>query len=265
MATTTSKDGTTIAFDTTGDGPALVLVSGAFQDRRAMAAYADPLSEHFTVLSYDRRGRGDSGDTQPYAIAREVDDIAALIDAAGGSAFVFGGSSGAALALDAVASGLDVPRLALYEPPFVVDDSRAPVPDSMVADLAALVAAERRGDAAELYLTKGADLSAQEVEQMRAAPFWATGVEAAAPTLVYDAMIMDGTMRGLPLPTARWADVRVPTLVINGSKSYAWAGPAADALADLLPQAERVTFDGEQHQVLPATLAPLMVSFFLEN
>jgi pimeloyl-ACP methyl ester carboxylesterase len=262
VATTTSRDGTIIAYDTTGDGPALILVAGAFQDRRAMAAYATPLADHFTVHTYDRRGRGDSGDTQPYAVEREIEDLAALIEVAGGRAFVFGGSSGAALALDAVEHGLNIPALALYEPPFVVDGSRPPVPDDLVAELTKLIADGRRGDAAELYLTRGANMSTDDVAGMRAAPFWGPSVEAAAPTLVYDAMIMDGTMTGGPLPVDRWTRVTVRTLIINGTDSFPYVDAATAALAALLPNAERTTLTGERHDVLPETLAPVMTEFF---
>src|SRR5689334_13273572 len=155
MATTLSKDGTKIAYDKTGQGPALILVAGAFQDRRAMSIYAGPLSEHFTVYNYDRRGRGESGDMPPYAVEREIEDIDALIQAAGGSAFVFGGSSGGVLTLDAAAHGLSITKLAIYEPPFVVDDSREPPPEDIVDQLKDLIASSRRGDAAEIFMTKG--------------------------------------------------------------------------------------------------------------
>src|SRR6185295_4616693 len=142
-------------YDKTGQGPALILVAGAFQDRMAMGAYAGPLSQHFTVYNYDRRGRGESGDTQPYAVAREIEDIDALIEEAGGSAFVFGGSSGGVLTLDAVAQGLNITKLAIYEPPFVVDDSRDPVPEDIVDQLKGLINSGRKGDAAEMFMTKG--------------------------------------------------------------------------------------------------------------
>ena len=138
MAITPSKDGTRIAYDKTGQGPALILVAGAFQDRMAMGAYARPLSEHFTIYNYDRRGRGESGDIQPYAIQREIEDIDALVQEAGGSAYVFGGSSGGVLTLDAAAHGLNITKLAVYEPPFVVDDSREPPPENILDQLKGL-------------------------------------------------------------------------------------------------------------------------------
>jgi pimeloyl-ACP methyl ester carboxylesterase len=262
VSTVTSNDGTIIAYDRTGEGPPLILVAGAFQDRKAMGAYARPLADHFSVYAYDRRGRGDSGDTPPYAIEREIADIAALIDEAGGQAFVFGGSSGAVLALDAVEHGLNIPKLAVYEPPFVVDDSRPSVPDDLVDELASLLAAGRRSEAATIYLTKGAAMPGEAVAQMESAPYWATDVVPVAHTLLYDAIIMAGTMTGGPLPAQRWTNVAAPTLVINGTKSFAWVDAATAALATALPNATRKTFEDEEHEVSPETLAPAMVEFF---
>jgi pimeloyl-ACP methyl ester carboxylesterase len=262
MGTTFSKDGTKIAYDKTGQGPALIIVAGAFQDRMAMSAFAGPLSKHFTVYNYDRRGRGESGDTQPYAIAREIEDIDALIQEAGGSAFVFGGSSGGVLTLDAAAHGSNITKLAVYEPPFVVDDSRDPVPENMVDQLKDMIASDRRGDAAETFMTKGSLMPAEVVAGMRTQPFWPS-VEAVAYTLVYDAMIMDGTMRGTPLPVARWATVTIPTLVIYGGAGPAWSRNAAEALVKLLPHAERKTLEGQFHELSPDALTPVLEKFFL--
>lgn len=188
MATTLSKDGTRIAYDKTGQGPALILVAGAFQDRMAMSPYAGQLSEHFTVYNYDQRGRGESGDTQPYSIEGEIEDIDALIQEAGGSAFVFGGSSGGVLTLDAAAHGLNITKLAVYEPPFVVDDSRDPPPEDIVDQLKDLIASDWRGDAAETFMTKGSLMPSDMVAGMCTQPF-CPSVEAVAHTLVYDAMI----------------------------------------------------------------------------
>src|SRR6266508_1075154 len=210
MGAAFSKDGTKITYDKTGQGPALILVAGAFQDRLAMGAYAEPLSKHFTVYNYDRRGRGESSDNQPYAIEREIEDIDALIQEADGSAFVFGGSSGGVLTLDAAAHGSNITKLAIYEPPFVVDDSRDPVSEDMVDQLKDMIASGRRGDAAETFMTKGSLIPADMVAGMRTQPFW-PGVESVAHTLVYDATIMDGTMRGSPLPVDRWAAMTIPT------------------------------------------------------
>jgi pimeloyl-ACP methyl ester carboxylesterase len=262
MAATFSKDGIKIAYNKTGQGPALIIVAGAFQDRMAMATYAEPLSKHFTVYNYDRRGRGESGDTQPYAVEREIEDIDALIQEAGGSAFVFGGSSGGILTLDAAAHGSNITKLAIYEPPFVVDDGRDPVPENIVDQLKDMIVSGRRGDAAEIFMTKGSLMPADMVAGMRAQPFW-PGVEAVAHTLVYDATVMAGTMRGTPLPVDRWKAVTIPTLVIDGGAGSAWSRNAAEALIKLLPHAKRRTLEGQFHDLTPDVLTPVLEKFFL--
>ena len=226
MDTVCSKDGTTIAFDRSGAGPALILVGGALQHRAIdprIAHLAEFLAPHFTVFHYDRRGRGDSGDMQPYAAEREVDDLAALITEAGGSAFVFGMSSGAALALEAARRGLAISKLALYEPPFIVDDSRPPVPKDYVSQLDALVASGRRGDAVAYFLTTGVGVPADIVAAMRQQPFW-PAFEAVAHTLAYDGRVLGDTQSGSRAPLARWATVTVPTLVIDGGQTP-WMSP----------------------------------------
>jgi pimeloyl-ACP methyl ester carboxylesterase len=262
MAITFSKDGTKIAYDKTGQGPALIIVAGAFQGRMAMAAYAEPLSKHFTIYNYDRRGRGDSGDTQPYAIAREIEDLDALIQEAGGSAFVFGGSSGGVLTLDAAAHGLQITKLAVYEPPFVVDNSRDPVPENMVEQLKNMIASGRRGDAAETFMTKGSLMPVDMVAGMRTQSFWSE-VEVVAHTLVYDAMIMDGTMRGAPLPRDRWSALTIPTLVIYSDEGPAWSRNAAESLVALLQNAEGKALPGQFHTLTPEALTPVLEKFFL--
>src|SRR5262245_44982344 len=168
MNTVTSADGTSIAFDRSGSGPALVLVGGAFQHRALdprTAQLAELLAAHLSVYHYDRRGRGDSGDTPPYAVEREIEDIAALIDHAGGSGYVFGMSSGGNLALRAASQGLPIEKLALYEPTFIVDDSRPPLPDDYQATLTELVASNRRGDAVAYFMTTAAGVPSQSVDQ----------------------------------------------------------------------------------------------------
>jgi pimeloyl-ACP methyl ester carboxylesterase len=261
-AITISRDGTELAYDRTGQGPALIIVAGAFQGRMAMAAYAERLSKQFTVYNYDRRGRGESGDTQPYAMEREIEDIDALIQEAGGSAFVFGGSSGGVLTLDAAAHGSHITKLAVYEPPFVVDDSRDPVPENIVDQLLELVDEGRQGDAAELFMTKGSLMSADMVAGMRTQPFWSE-VEAVARTLVYDAMIMNGTMRGAPLPVDRWSAVTIPTLVIYGGDGPVWSRHAAESLVALLPHAESKALEGQFHTLTADALTPVLEKFFL--
>src|SRR5713226_8400082 len=256
-----SKDGTTIAFDQSGKGSPIILVGGAFQHRSIdprTAQLAALLAPHFTVFHYDRRGRGDSSDTAPYAVEREVEDLGALIAEAGGSAFVFGMSSGAALALEAVARGLAITKLALYEPPFIVDDSRPPLPQDFATQLSELVSSGRRGDAAELFMTKAAEVPVEVVAQMRNAPFWPM-VEAVAHTLIYDTTIMGDNNS---LPTERVASVTVPTLVIDGGASPVWMHNAAQAVADVLPNAQRRTLEGQTHDVAPEGLAPVLEEFF---
>ena len=264
MEKVTSKDGTTIAFDRSGEGPPIILVGGALQYRSfdpRTAQLAKRLVAHFTVFHYDRRGRGDSGDTLPYAKEREVEDLGALIAEAGGSAFVFAMSSGGPLALDAAASGLAITKLALYEPAFIVDDNRPPVPKDYVAQLKELVSSGRRGDAVELFMTKAVGLPAEYIAPMRNDPTW-SGMEAVAHTLVYDGTFIGDTMSGNPLPTERWASVTAPTLVIDGGASPAWMGNAAQALADVLPNARRRTLEGQTHDVAPEALAPVLEEFF---
>ena len=262
MNTVTSSDGTSIAFDRTGEGPPLVLVGGALSDRAAAASLAEVLAPSFTVFAYDRRGRGDSGDTAPYAVEREVEDLEALVAEAGGSAFVFGHSSGAALALEAAARGLPVTKLALYEPPFIVDDGHEPLPDGYVERLAQLAESGRRGDAVEYFLISGPGVPPEVVAGMRSEPFWA-GMERIAHTLAYDGAVMGDTMAGRPLPADRWASVTVPTLVMDGDQSPPWARNSVAALAEILPNAERRSLEGQDHGAASEVLAPVLVDFFI--
>lgn len=258
MQKVTSKDGTTIAFDKLGKGPAVILVGGAFQHRAIdsqTAQLAELLAQDFTVYHYDRRGRGDSGDTLPYAIEREIEDLDALIKDAGGRAFVFGMSSGAVLALAAAAHGLAIAKLAVYEPPFNVDDKARLASKEYAKQLAALLGEGRRGDAAALAMTTwGAP--AEAVAGMRQTPVWSI-FESVAPTLAYDNAIMgDGSV---PADAAK--TVRIPVLVLDGGASPAGMRNAAQALADVLPNAERRTLEGQTHDVAPQALAPLLVAF----
>ena len=264
MSKVRSSDGTEIAFDHVGDGPPLIMVGGA-TDYRAINPTAKELvallAPQFAVITYDRRGRGESGDTPPYAVEREVEDLAALIAEAGGSAFLVGFSSGAVLALDAAASGLDIPRLAVYEPPFVVDGSRPPLPDDYVDQLDRLVSEGRRSDAAEYFVTKAAAVPEEFLAPMRDDPSWSV-IEGVAHTIAYDGRIMGETMSGKPLPARRWASVTMPTLVIDGGASDAFMHSGADALGELLPNAERRTLPGQTHAVSAEALAPVIQEFF---
>jgi pimeloyl-ACP methyl ester carboxylesterase len=260
----TSKDGTRIAFDRTGDGPAVILVDGAFMNRSFPSAIGEQLASSRSVIRYDRRGRNESGDTKPYAVEREVEDIATMINEAGGPAFVFGMSSGAVLALEAAASGLPITKLALYEPPLMVDDSRPPVPDGYVQRLNDAIAAGRPGDAVEVFMTEAIGMPTEAVAQMRSDTSW-SALEAVAHTLAYDASVMEGLMAGKPLPAERvnrWATFSAPTLVIEGSASWPFMRSGADALAEVLPDAQRRTLDGQSHDVSANVIVPVLAEFF---
>jgi len=266
MRTVTSNDGTHIAYDELGEGPPLVLVGGAFNTRTfgPNGGLAPLLAERFTVINYDRRGRGESTDTAPYSVEREIEDIEALIEEAGGSAHVFGISSGAALALEAANRGLAIEKLALYEAPFIVDDSRAPVPDDYLERLEGLVASDRRGDAIRLFMRQGVGLPAVFVAMMRIMPAWSK-LKAVAPTVVYDAAIVDDYQKGSPLPSDLWTSVTMPTLVAVGGKSPDWMRHGMRALADVLPNARHSTLEGQTHIVKPEALAPVLVEFFEQH
>ncbi len=260
MNRVTSKDGTPIAFDKIGQGPAIILVDGALGERSDARPLAELLAPHLTVFAYDRRGRGDSGDTPPYAVMREIEDIDALIQAAGGSAALFGGSSGAVLALNAVAHGLAVTRLAMYEPPFIVGDGHPPLPKDYIETLNSLVSSGRRGDAVEYFMRSAVGVPDEIIAQMRGAPMWA-GMEKIAHTIPYDGMVMGDTMAGKPLPAERWASVTIPTLVLVGGASPAWAHSAGRAITGALANARYVTLEGQTHAVDPAVVAPVLLNF----
>lgn len=260
MEKVTSKDGTAIAFDRAGEGPPVVLVGGATQDRSGNAPLAAILSERFTVLNYDRRGRGDSGDNAPHAVGREIEDIEALVAEAGGSAFAYGTSSGGNLALKAAASGLAIAKLALWEPPFIVDDSRPPLPEDYVEHLNELVSAGRRGDAVEYFMTKAVGMPPEFVAPMRDMPMW-PNMEAVAHTLAYDGAIVRDDLRGRPLSAERVASVTMPALVIDGGTTP-WVSNGARALADALPDGRHRTLQGQQHNVDPRAIAPVLEEFF---
>lgn len=260
-----SRDGTIIAFDRTGQGPPVIFVVGAFNDRSTGAALAEALAARFTIITYDRRGRGDSGDTAPYAVEREVDDLGVLIARAGGSASVLGFSSGAALALIAAARGLPIARLALYDLPLFADGphGRARRDAAATADhaaaLSALVTSGRRGEAVEYFQACVVGLPEPVVAQLRHAPF-RPALEAMAHTLLYDVAVTgDGR---LPLELAR--TVRVPTLAIAGGAAFPFMRETAEAIAGVLPDGESLVLEGATHDLTPA-LAPILERFFTRS
>ena len=256
MRNVTSADGTTIAFDLLGSGAPVIMVVGAFNTRATTSPLAAALQDRFTILNYDRRGRGDSGDTPPYSVEREIEDLDALIGEAGGSAAVFGYSSGATLALKAAAHGLEISKLALYDPPFLVDDSHPRPPADLPEQLSQLVSAGRRGDAVELFQTKAVGIPEDVVVQMRHAPF-RPGLEAIAHTLVYEATIIGD----LTLPTDLIAAITAPALVIDGEKSPPTMDGAARVLLETLPNGQRRTLAGEGHDISPDVTAAVLEEF----
>ncbi|RJE89028.1 alpha/beta hydrolase [Paenibacillus sp. 1011MAR3C5] len=258
-----SKDGTKIAYQKQGNGPALILVSSAAADHRDAAQLAEHLTAHFTVYNYDRRGRGQSTDTAPYSVEREVEDIEALIEAAGSQASLFGSSSGAVLALEAAnLLGDRVAKLYLYEPPFIINDSRKPVPADYVQQLQARTEAGKRSEAVEYFASEALGIPDEFIGYMKADPSW-NKMEALSHTLAYDGMIMGTTQSGQPLPTDRWA-VNVPTLIMTGENSEPLFHDAARALAELLPKAVMHTLAGQDHSAVimaPEVLAKTVVDF----
>jgi pimeloyl-ACP methyl ester carboxylesterase len=256
MQTVRSKDGTVIAFDRTGVGTPVVLVSGASTARTIHARLAKLLSADFEVFNYDRRGRGDSGNTSPYSIEREIEDLDAVITEAGGTAMVFGNSSGAVLALHAAAAGLPVTKLALWEPPFMMDDDAPRRQQAYLTELNALLDKGQRGDAMALFM-KTIGLPDQVIAGMRQAPTW-SGMEEIAPTLVYDAIVMGDSL----LPSVLVESVDAPTLVLDGSETGEWAAESARALKRALRNSTRHSFEGQNHAIAWDVLAPVLKRFF---
>jgi pimeloyl-ACP methyl ester carboxylesterase len=262
MKTVISKDGTTIAYEQSGQGPVVIIVAGALQYRafdQGLAQLASLLAPHFTVINYDRRGRGDSTDTQPYAVGREIEDIETLIDAAGGEAFLYGISSGAALAMEATIALPDkVKKLAMYEAPYNDDAAAKGAWKDYTTQLEQALAADRRGDAVALFMMlTGAPPDA--IEGIRQDPMWSL-FEAIAPTLAYDHIFILGEEAAVPLEQAH--RVAVPTLVMDGSASYPFMHTTAMALAEVIPNAQHRTLEGQTHEVAAEAVAPVLIEFF---
>jgi pimeloyl-ACP methyl ester carboxylesterase len=251
MHTVTSADGTPIAYDCTGAGPALVLVGGAFSYRRypGQVKLAELLAAHFTVYSYDRRGRGDSGDTSPYGVEREIEDLAAVIGVAGGRAHVWGLSSGAVLALDAAAAGVPIHRLAVQEPPLVVDPADRQPPAGLRQHVSALIAAGQRGAAVRYYMVEGMGAPAFVPSLLRLMPGVWKQLTAVAHTLPYDTQLVEGFQAGRPLPADLWAAVTIPVLVMCGTEqdTPVMLRHAATAVAAAVPNSELMARRGLGH------------------
>lgn len=257
-----SRDGTEIAYDKAGTGTALILVDGAMSTRNSndKQALVDLLQPHLTVYKYDRRGRGDSGDVQPYAVEREIEDIAALIDESGGNAYLYGHSSGAALAMDATIALDRVKKLAMYEAPYNDDPAAMQRWSEYIKQLTAALAEDRRGDAIALFM-RLVGVPDERINQMRNAPgpMW-SGMEALAPSLAYDHTAILG--QDAAVPTKEASKVRVPAIVMSGSASFPFMQETAQALARAMPQGKFVSLEGQTHEVSMQALAPVLIEFF---
>jgi pimeloyl-ACP methyl ester carboxylesterase len=265
MNTVYSHDGTKIAYDRSGRGPVVILVGGAMSYRKfkKMEEVAELLSKRCTVINYDRRGRGDSDEIKPFSVQREIEDIAALIEAAGGRASLWGWSSGGALALRAAGAGIGVERVAVYDVPFMVDPAgKLPTPDYSER-LDELVAAGDSSAAAKHFMRNAVGMPAAFVALMPLMPMW-KGLKSVAHTLPYDwAALGNHNMYGDPLRHAEWASVTVPTLVAYGSKSPADLQTGSRALAEVLPNANLRALAGQSHIVSMKVLVPVLETFFM--
>lgn len=256
VAFATSPDGTAIAFETVGNGPALVVVGGALSERKGARPLARTLMERFTVYTYDRRGRGDSGDTKPYAVEREIEDLGALIEQAGNASYVYAVSSGAALALQAAAplGPTKVRKLAVYEPPYGQEAAEFNEQKGRVNQL---VQTGEPGEAAAFFLS-AIGMPPPVLAEMQRSPEW-EGIEKIDFTLAYDyAVLGTGTVPDIV------QQITVPTLVMDGENTLAFIHPAADRIAELIPNAQRKTIPGQTHQVAPEAVTPLLIEFFTD-
>jgi pimeloyl-ACP methyl ester carboxylesterase len=259
MPTTTSNDGTPIAFDRLGHGPAIVLISGGPNDRSSNAPLAELLADRFTVLNYDRRGRGESGDAPGWAPDREFEDLEAVIAEAGGSAALIGNSGTGNIALEAAARGLPVTRLALWEPPYILEGARPPVPADWGRRIDEFVAAGRPGDALQYWMTEIIGVPAEFIEPIRNEPFW-LAMEPNAHMLSRDADLL----RDFALPADRYASVTVPVLLLTGG-SIPWLSEGLQALVEALPNAEFRTIADQQHDITPDVLVAAVGDFLAEG
>ena len=258
--TVTSADGTPIAFERFGEGPPLIVIGGATCDRARTRGVSEAFARDRAVINYDRRGRGDSGDTQPYAVQREIEDIAALIEEAGGAASLYGHSSGAGLALHAAARGLPIEALVMHEPPYSPDRDEDRREARLYGEqLRALLAEGRRGEAVELFFTI-VGMPGEMIGEMRRGPGWAD-LEALAPTLAYDSEVMGDVATGGVMPTELAARVTAPTLVIAGGAGPEWMVDVARQVADAMKNAELRVLEGHEHVVPPDVLAPVVEEF----
>lgn len=261
MSIVISRDGTAIGYEQLGNGPALILVDGALCSRAfgPMTKLASHLANDFRVFTFDRRGRGESGDTQPYSVEREVEDLGAVVEAAGGEALLYGISSGGALALEAAKQIPGIRGVVVYEVPFIVDDSREPIAEEYWNEIANAVAAGNRGRAVKLFL-KSVGVPAAVLAVFPLFPVWSR-LKAAASTLPNDGALVRRLQLGRALSVAEWQNVKAPTHVSAGGKSPAWLRTAMKSLTAVLPRAEYSELAGQTHNVSAKAIAPVIAAF----
>lgn len=260
MQHVTSADGTRIAYEQLGKGPPLLLVTGALNDRTTRNAgvpLARLLSERHTVLCFDRRGRGDSTNTAPYSLAREVEDIAALLAQLGGTPDVYGHSSGGLLALEAAQAGLPIRKLALYEPPLALRAVREPLPSDIVEQLVRFTEHDQRSEAVELFLSRAVCIPEGALQKTKQSTLWPVLMRLAH-TLSYDV----GVAQNPEAIVERARSLRTPTLVLDGERSAPWMRFAVETLAQALPEGTRQSLPGQNHEVDPVQLVPRLLTFF---
>jgi pimeloyl-ACP methyl ester carboxylesterase len=258
MHSVTSKDGTKIAYDTTGQGPVIILVLGALNSRKTGAKLAKALAPDFTAVSYDRRGRGNSTDTPPYDPVREIEDLAAVIEEVGAPVYLYGHSSGAALALQATTMLSEkIKKLAIYEAPYTLTESEAQIAKEYDRKLKQALAAGDTGEAVTLFV-RHVGVTDKQIEAMKRLPLW-KGLTALAPTLAYDSDVLGA---GHALPTPLLSRIAIPTLVMHGGKGAPSMRDAAEAICEAIPDARLLTVEGQDHGVSPTALAPLLLDFF---
>jgi pimeloyl-ACP methyl ester carboxylesterase len=257
-AKVTSKDGTTIAYEKIGHGDVVIIVLGALNSRKSGSKLAKLLSSHFTVVSYDRRGRGDSTDTEPYSPVREFEDMKALIDAIEEPVYIYGHSSGAAIALHAGSKlSKQVKRLAIYEAPYSLHDEEHKAASEYYGQLKNLLKEGRKEDAVTLFI-QSVGVSYKQIQAIKRMPMW-KGLEAMAPTLAYDSEIM-GEGHALPVPLLK--SIKIPTLVMHGGAGAIQMRDAAQAISTYIPHVQTITLTGQTHGVSPKSLAPVLIEFF---
>jgi len=258
MEKVTSKDGTVLAYDRLGEGPALIVVGGALNDRQNTAELAEMLAPHATVFNYDRRGRGDSGDTPPYTVQREIEDLEAILEVAGGSAMLFAHCTAGMLALEAVGQGLPITRLALYEPPYIVGDSQLRLTEEFKQLLTTHLDKGEPGEAVAHFLIRTVGYPPEAVPKFRAMPIWPK-LEELAVTLPYDVTLAADNW--IP-PQTRLDQVTLPTLLIYGTGTSPWQIESVKELGQRLPNSETRVLEGSNHDLEAEAVAPVLTEFF---